>query len=81
MLRCDMLNIRAPYRGSPVFPDSPKSLHNTRSNFRGSDDMTTSLVWTGVALWLALNAVVAFRMVATQPGVSRVKADRGLRRI
>ena len=40
--------------------------------------MTTTLVWTGVALWLAVNAVVAVRMYATQPGRATIRSDRGL---
>jgi tellurite resistance protein TehA-like permease len=43
--------------------------------------MTTTLVWTGVALWLALNAVVAIRVVATQPARARVRSERGFYRI
>jgi len=39
--------------------------------------MTTLLVWTGVALWLALNAIVTLRMVTTQPSLARVRSARG----
>jgi len=34
MLRRHMLNIRAPHRSDPGFPDSRKSLHIPRSNSR-----------------------------------------------
>lgn len=43
--------------------------------------MTTTLVWTGVALWLAVNAVLALRMYATQPGRATIRWDRGPYRI
>ena len=43
--------------------------------------MTMTLVWTGVALWLALNAAVAVCLLVAQPGsgdeqaLSRVPPD------
>ena len=37
----------------------------------------TTLVWTGVALLLALNAVVALRGVATQPARVTIRRNRG----
>jgi hypothetical protein len=67
MLRRHMLNIRAPHRSDPGFPDSPKS-STYRLEFAGARIMTMTFVWTGVALWLGLNvAVVARRMYVTRP--------------
>ena len=43
--------------------------------------MTMALVWTGVAFWLAQNAVVALRMYATQPGTTTLRPYRGPYRI
>jgi hypothetical protein len=42
--------------------------------------MTTTLVWTGVALLLALKALVAVRSVATQPARATIRR-RGRGRI
>ncbi|CAN7350561.1 hypothetical protein LJR220_003114 [Bradyrhizobium sp. LjRoot220] len=33
--------------------------------------MTMTLVWTGVALWLALNAAVTVCLVAAEPGTRK----------
>jgi len=77
MLRCRMLNIRAPHRSDPVFPDSAKSMHNPRSHFAGARTMTMTFVWTGVALWLGLNAAfVARRIYVTRPAKSPRPARR-----
>ena len=50
-------------------------------NFAERGNMTTTLVWTGVALWLALNAAVAVRLYAVQPGRATIRPHRGLYRI
>ena len=38
--------------------------------------MTMTLVWTGVALWLALNATVAVRLFVTEPRRTKQKPYR-----
>lgn len=38
--------------------------------------MTMTLVWTGVALWLALNAAVTVCLVAAEPGNRRRAYNR-----
>jgi len=39
--------------------------------------MTMTLVWTGVALWLALNAAVAGCLLVAQPGRMTQRPYRG----
>ena len=41
--------------------------------------MTMTLVWTGVALWLALNAAVTVCLAAAEPGTRRRTYDRAPR--
>jgi len=60
MLRRRMLNIRAASRKYPDFSNPGKSRHKSARNFSGAAVMATTLGWTGVTLWLGLNAVVAF---------------------
>jgi len=43
--------------------------------------MTMTLVWTGVALWLALNAAVTACLVAAEPGKMNHRSDRARYRI
>jgi hypothetical protein len=71
-----MLKLRAASRRNPVFTDSCKSLHNALPNFAECGIMTMTLVWTGVALWLALNAAVTVCLVAAEPGNRRRAYDR-----
>jgi hypothetical protein len=76
-----MLKHRAAFRRRPVFPDRRKSGHKRAPNLGKRDVMTTTLVWTGVALWLAVNASLALRMYAVQPGRTAIRFDRTLRLI
>ena len=62
-----MPNIRAAPRKETGFPDSSKSRHKSFPNFAGYGIVTMTLVWTGVALWLAANAAVAIYVLAVQP--------------
>jgi hypothetical protein len=62
-----MHNIRAAPRKETVFTDSIKSRHNALPNFAECGIMTMTLVWTGLALWLGLNAAVAARLLVAQP--------------
>lgn len=39
--------------------------------------MTMTLVWSGVALWLALNAIVAACLLVAQPGTVTHAPYRG----
>ena len=39
--------------------------------------MTMTLVWTGVVLWLVLNAAVAGYLLAVQPGRTTHRPYRG----
>jgi hypothetical protein len=68
ILRRHMPNIRAALRRETGFPDSSKSRHNALPDFAECGIMTMTFVWTGVALWLALNAAVAVCLLAAQPG-------------
>jgi hypothetical protein len=67
MLRCRMLNIRAApvvIRSSRIYPNQCI----TRALIFAGARIMTSLVWTGVALWLGFNvAVVARRVYVTRP--------------
>jgi len=74
-----MLKLRAASRRSPVFTESGKSLHNALPNFAECGIMTMTLVWTGVALWLALNAAVTVCLAAAEPGTRRRTYDRAPR--
>ena len=38
--------------------------------------MTMTLVWTGVALWLALNAAVTACLLAAEPGTMKRTINR-----
>lgn len=38
--------------------------------------MATTIVWTGVALWLALNAAVVLRRYSVQAARAAVRSDR-----
>jgi hypothetical protein len=68
MLRRRVLKLLAALRKEPVFTDSRKSRHKTLPNSWECGIMTMTLVWTGVALWLALNAGVAGCLLVVQPG-------------
>ena len=72
-----MPKLRAAYRKEPVFTDSSKSRHKTLPNSWERGIMTMTLVWTGVVLWLALNAAVAGYLLAVQPGRTTHRPYRG----
>jgi hypothetical protein len=72
-----MPNIRAALRKETVFTDSRKSRHKALPDFWECGIMTMTLVWTGVALWLALNAVVAGCLLVAQPGGATQRPYRG----
>ena len=42
--------------------------------------MAMTWVWTGVALWLALNAAVTVCLLATEPARTKRRSDRGFHR-
>jgi hypothetical protein len=73
-----MLKLRATLRKETVFTDSSKSRHKTLPNSWECGIMTMTLVWTGVVLWLALNAAVAGCLLAVQPGRTTYRPYRGL---
>ena len=62
-----MPKLRALTRKETGFTDSLKSRHKMLPNFAECSMVTMTLVWTGVALWLALNAAVAAYVLAVQP--------------
>jgi len=72
-----MLKLRAASRRTPVFTDSSKSRHNAFYEFAECGIMTMTLVWSGVALWLALNAIVAACLLVAQPGTVTHAPYRG----
>jgi hypothetical protein len=76
-----MPNIRAALRKETVFTDSRKSRHNALPNFAECGIMTMTLVWTGVALWLALNAAVTVCLLAAEPGNRKRTFDRARYRV
>ena len=72
-----MHNIRAASRKETVFTEQAKSRHNAFSNFAECRIMTMTLVWTGLALWLALNAAVAVRVLVARPSRTQRKPYHG----
>jgi len=74
-----MPNIRAVHRRETGFTDSGKSRHNALPILAECGIMTMTFVWTGVALWLALNAAVTVCLVAAEPGTRRRAYDRAPR--
>lgn len=77
MLHRRMLKLRAATRRNSVFTESVKSRHKACPEFRGVRLMAMTLVWTGVALWLAVNAGVAACLLVTQPGLVTHRPYRG----
>jgi hypothetical protein len=76
-----MPNIRAAPRKETGFTDSCKSRHNPLPNFAECGIMTMTLVWTGVALWLALNAALVVRLLVIQPSSAARRPYHGRSRI
>jgi hypothetical protein len=74
-----LLKIATSFRTPPDFPDSRKSLLVVLACFSREHIMTTTLVWTGVALWLGFSAFVLFGP-STGPVQVPARSARGVRR-
>jgi hypothetical protein len=70
MLRRRMHKLRAEFRTHAGFPDSRNLMHKLvhKNSLGGRIIMTSTIVWTGVGVWVGLNvALVALRLYVTRP--------------